>query len=193
MPKIVDHNAYRAELLNGCFELFARRGYAALTMRQIAKELDVSTGTLYHYFESKEDLFRKMLESLSQRDVSEAVVQLSEADSMTARIDHLFTFVQQREPYFRNLLFLVMDYYRHEEIQSSDLAVKHILANYKQVIIQETGLRTDEALSTLLFSLLTGLVVNRLLDPDSVDFSDQAALVKLMTATSFSKPTEQTG
>ncbi|MGB6015410.1 MAG: helix-turn-helix domain-containing protein, partial [Nodosilinea sp.] len=48
MPKIVDHDQYRREILDQCFDLFAEKGYAALTMRQIAQELGVSTGTLYH-------------------------------------------------------------------------------------------------------------------------------------------------
>jgi AcrR family transcriptional regulator len=50
MPKIVDHDQYRKELLSKCFDLFAEKGYGSITMRQIAEGLNVSTGTLYHYF-----------------------------------------------------------------------------------------------------------------------------------------------
>ena len=39
MPKLVDHVSYRKSLLVRCFDLFAERGYSALTMRQIAEAL----------------------------------------------------------------------------------------------------------------------------------------------------------
>ncbi|MEM7759849.1 MAG: helix-turn-helix domain-containing protein, partial [Cyanobacteria bacterium P01_A01_bin.40] len=69
MPKIVDHHRYRKELLAKCFDLFAQRGYGSLTMRQVAKEIGVSTGTLYHYFASKEELFRQLIEEITEQDI----------------------------------------------------------------------------------------------------------------------------
>ncbi|NJL79674.1 MAG: helix-turn-helix transcriptional regulator, partial [Richelia sp. SM2_1_7] len=60
MPKIVDHEKYRKELLWKSFDLFAQKGYGSVTMREIAKELGVSTGTLYHYFPNKESLYLQL-------------------------------------------------------------------------------------------------------------------------------------
>ena len=74
MPKIVDHAAQRARILEGAFEYFARQGYAALTMRQLARELEISTGTLYHYFPTKEAIFEEMFAFMSRRIVEEALV-----------------------------------------------------------------------------------------------------------------------
>ena len=181
MPKFVDHEAYRLELCRGCFELFARRGYGALTMRHIAGELGVSTGTLYHYFDSKEDLFRKMLAALAARDVTEAVVALSQGPSGVDQAGRLFAFVAERESYFRSMLFVALDYHRHDQDDPSDSPVTSIVRNYKEAIAVHTGFAHDDALATLVFSLLTGLVVNRLLDPDSVNFSEQAAVFKNLT------------
>jgi len=53
MPKIVDHDAYRDELIERYFDDFAQRGYNDVTMREIAAKLNISTGTLYHYFPSR--------------------------------------------------------------------------------------------------------------------------------------------
>ncbi|MEA5464934.1 helix-turn-helix domain-containing protein [Leptothoe sp. PORK10 BA2] len=57
MPKVVDSEEYRKELLHRSFDLFASRGYASVTTRQISKELGISTGAMYHYFSSKQVLF----------------------------------------------------------------------------------------------------------------------------------------
>ncbi|PLZ35065.1 TetR family transcriptional regulator, partial [Fischerella thermalis WC542] len=69
MPKIVDHEQYRKELLMKSFDLFAQKGYAAITMRDIAKELGVSTGTLYHYFSNKKALFLQLVEEQTRQDI----------------------------------------------------------------------------------------------------------------------------
>ncbi len=69
MPKIVDAQQYRQELLSKCFDLFAEKGYANVTTRQIAKELEVSTGTLYHYFPNKQVLFEQLAEQVCFQDI----------------------------------------------------------------------------------------------------------------------------
>jgi AcrR family transcriptional regulator len=63
MPKVVDHEAYRAELLEQSYAVFVKLGYAACTMRVLAQDLGVSTGALYHYFKTKEDLFEQLVQS----------------------------------------------------------------------------------------------------------------------------------
>ena len=53
MPKIVDHDKRRLEILNSAFSLFAASGYHGVSVRQIAKSIGMTTGMLYHYFPSK--------------------------------------------------------------------------------------------------------------------------------------------
>jgi len=43
-------------LLDTAKRLFTEGGYVSTTVRQIASEANLSTGTFYHFFESKEDL-----------------------------------------------------------------------------------------------------------------------------------------
>jgi AcrR family transcriptional regulator len=51
----------RAQLLELSTDLFARNSFDELTMASIAREAGISKGLLYHYFPSKEDLFRAAL------------------------------------------------------------------------------------------------------------------------------------
>lgn len=46
----------RSEILQAAAKVFAERGYASATTRQIALAADVAEGTLYNYFASKRDL-----------------------------------------------------------------------------------------------------------------------------------------
>ena len=50
-----------ARIRAGALRAFARAGYERATMSDVAREADVSTGNLYRYFESKEELFEAAL------------------------------------------------------------------------------------------------------------------------------------
>ena len=182
MPKIVDHEAYRATLLAGCFDLFASRGYAALTMRTIAGELKVSTGTLYHYFESKEDLFNKMVADLAGRDVDEATRRIEPMTSAGDRVAQLLGFVRDREEYFRNLLLVVLDYYRHgapDDAEDRQEAIQAIVLRYRDAIARLLGGISNEE-SELLFALFAGFIVTRIILPEG-DVLGSEALHGILT------------
>jgi len=56
MPKIVDHDAQRVKFAQAAMSLIARHGLEGVTMRAVAAEADLSYGSLFHYFKSKDDL-----------------------------------------------------------------------------------------------------------------------------------------
>ena len=60
MPKIVDHEAYKGEILAKCFRLFAGHGYSALTMRQIAQAIEYSPTAIYLHFKDKRAVFNEL-------------------------------------------------------------------------------------------------------------------------------------
>ena len=61
MPKIVDHELRRQELLAATWRVIARTGIIGVTTREIAREAGVSTGVLAHYFADKEELLAAAL------------------------------------------------------------------------------------------------------------------------------------
>jgi AcrR family transcriptional regulator len=77
MPKVVDHDRMRTQLALQCMPLFAREGYARLSMRRIATEIGTSTGTLYHYFPNKAALFQDVVRACVDIDISEATQLLA--------------------------------------------------------------------------------------------------------------------
>jgi AcrR family transcriptional regulator len=56
-----DGPARRTELLAIAEQLFATRGYAQTTVRDIADEVGILSGSLYYYFESKEAMLEEIL------------------------------------------------------------------------------------------------------------------------------------
>lgn len=51
----------RGEILNAGLDLFIRRGYAATKISDIADAAGMSTGLLFHYFDSKEKLYEELV------------------------------------------------------------------------------------------------------------------------------------
>ncbi|PTX53692.1 TetR family transcriptional regulator [Melghirimyces profundicolus] len=161
MPKIIDHDEYREELLHQCFDLFAEEGYASLSMRRIADELDVSTGTLYHYFSGKEDLFNQLVELITCRDLFDAKEALKGAKTPDERIDALLRFVEERETYFLNQSFIWMDYYRHQVAdRDPDPRLGETLEQYRSGIARILDVR-DPELAEFILTVINGWVLQR--------------------------------
>src|SRR5579864_3486492 len=54
----------RERILDAAMETFARYGYRRASMDQVAEAADLTRQALYHHFESKEALFRAVVEAL---------------------------------------------------------------------------------------------------------------------------------
>ncbi|HZC12892.1 MAG TPA: TetR/AcrR family transcriptional regulator [Thermoleophilaceae bacterium] len=67
MPKIVDHDARRAELAAAVWRLASRDGLDGVTTRRVAAEAGWSTGSLAHYFADKEELILFAFETVADR------------------------------------------------------------------------------------------------------------------------------
>jgi AcrR family transcriptional regulator len=67
MPKEVDHDERREELLEAVWRVIARDGMEGTTIRGIAKETGWSTGVLSHYFADKGDIIGSALRLAYER------------------------------------------------------------------------------------------------------------------------------
>lgn len=62
--KDIEIEETRRRIVDAAVRLFARRGYDASSMQDIAAEADYSAPSLYKYFKGKEAIFEALLESL---------------------------------------------------------------------------------------------------------------------------------
>lgn len=53
------------QILDAAFEEFVERGYVATRVEDIAERVGVTKGTIYVYFETKEELFSAMINHIS--------------------------------------------------------------------------------------------------------------------------------
>lgn len=178
MPKIVDHDARREELLEPCLELFASHGFHAISMREIARRLGVTTGTLYHYFEGKQTIFEQMIERIVRLDAREAVDAVPAGAPWPDKLLQLSYFLKSREHRLVQIINVVLDYKRHEGQASQEL-INRVLGVYRETIRLQLGV-TDDLQLDALFSLLLGQLLYRELNPDARPIEEQfLALIQL--------------
>jgi len=78
-------------ILDAAERLFAMQGFTATTIKQIGKEADVNPALLYYYYDSKETLYRAML----QRILGQLLARGSDAiERATSHADRIRAFVR---------------------------------------------------------------------------------------------------
>jgi AcrR family transcriptional regulator len=76
-----DKSARRGEIMAAAKNVFARRGFHATTIADIAKQAGLAYGSVYWYFESKDELFHALMaveETALRSHIAAALAQLSE-------------------------------------------------------------------------------------------------------------------
>jgi AcrR family transcriptional regulator len=182
MPKIVDHEHYRKQLLNQCFEIFAEKSYSLVTMREIALEIGVSTGTLYHYFPSKESLFEQLIEYLSYEDTKEeSIAELGNPPTLAERIEKMMEYVGKNEDYILKDILITFDFCHQktrQEIENNQ-ALQKAAKRYEDLVFSYLGI-SDPAIAIFVISFVDGLLGRRFHQGERISFSEQTNLLKEM-------------
>jgi AcrR family transcriptional regulator len=183
----------RARLLASAARVFARRGYHAASVEEVAEEAGFSKGAVYSNFESKEDLFLAMLEErFRQRldSIRAAVAEPGEPGEQARRsaAGFMATFADdpdwpplfmefsafaQRNPAVRRRLAT--------RVAALRSAVAEIIAARAAELGVEPPLPVEE-LATMTFAMATGVALERQLDPRAVPDELLGTMLELLFA-----------
>ncbi|MFE3454306.1 TetR/AcrR family transcriptional regulator [Nonomuraea sp. NPDC059194] len=190
MPKIVDHEERRREVLSAASTVIVRDGIDAATSRAIAKEAGLSNGVLGHYFADKDEILLSALRH-SHRRIRARITQ---------RVEGLTGLAALREVLLDNL---PLDAERDQETRleisfwSRSLAVERLAevqraeaaelrAAVRELLEQaraagEIGVGDDlDVVAERLLALVDGLSLRSLLYPDRLG---RAELERVMITT----------
>ncbi len=102
----------RALIIEAAANVFARRGFSGTLMADIAFEAGIGKGTLYEYFDSKEDLFFAVFEWFVQATEAEAKVSISAlGGSASERLDALSDSLMSSWAQMKDMYSLVMEFW----------------------------------------------------------------------------------
>ncbi|WP_406335213.1 TetR/AcrR family transcriptional regulator [Streptomyces sp. NBC_00203] len=84
MPKIVDHDVRRRQIVEAVWALIARRGLDAVTMRDLAAEAGYSNGALAPYFRNKDEILQAAFQYAFESTNTRAEQAIGDASGLTA-------------------------------------------------------------------------------------------------------------
>ena len=121
----------KENILHTALRLFARDGYEAASVSDIAGELGITKGALYKHYKNKQDIFNSIVERMYQIDAERAkkfevpeetfdrspeAYRNTDMDKITAFIEAQFHFLKEDE-FARNFRkMLILEQYRNPEI-----------------------------------------------------------------------------
>ena len=79
---------HREQMLRAAMELFAENGYHNVSMHEIAQRAEFAIGTLYSFFNNKEDLYKALMMSVSERFQAALVTAIERGDGELEKIDN---------------------------------------------------------------------------------------------------------
>jgi AcrR family transcriptional regulator len=95
----------RAEIMTAAMRLFANQGFHRTTMSEIAKEAEFSTGSLYNFFKSKEELYftllREEIEKLELRIREQRAKARGPREDLEAVVDTLIEYFEENRYVFQ--------------------------------------------------------------------------------------------
>lgn len=174
MPKQVDVQEVTETILKTAMGLFATKGYKGVSMRQLAKALDMTTGGLYHYFKNKDELYTQMVHKLANQD-SEALLEQVSAVSPQEIPQIFLQFLKERSEYFYQVLLILFDHHRYVVDPDHEVAPEFAslfevsLELYQRTLIDVLGLQDMQA--QVLLDYLIGCFTRALLYRRTPDFS----------------------
>lgn len=166
--------AKREEILQTALELFARKGYDRVSVREIARESGLSQAGLLHHFSTKEELFLEVLRRRDDRD----------GDPVSHRhehsVGHLIAAVENNasEPGLVRL-FVSMSAESTEDESPARAFFEDRYGWLRDEVSKDVRLHQErgelsksldaDAVASLLIAVADGLQLQWLLEPDKVD------------------------
>ncbi|OUM84694.1 MAG: transcriptional regulator [Bacillus thermozeamaize] len=175
-----DTKEWRQEqVIEATSRCIVEKGLADMSMKDIAREANVSTGIIYHYFKNKEDLLLQVIKRAFQKSheqVMETVETLSSpVEKLERHLENILAVPKENPDFFVVLLNYLGEAKHHPELQAIVAKFFRNLRFYVEQYLQEgveQGLFAPEQvrhLPALLYSVGLGLGVMWMMDPESVD------------------------
>jgi len=110
------------EVLDAAAKVFAERGYSEASVQDVADELGILKGSLYHYIRTKEDLLFWLLEAV-HRDVEEILEEVARVEGLNP-LEQIALYVRRQVLYNLDNLQRISIYYHDMDRLSEERLAK---------------------------------------------------------------------
>lgn len=184
-----EKEARKRDILEVAAQLFASRGFHDVKVDDIAESVGLSKGTIYLYFENKDNLFLAMLtERLEAFDkqLSQAVrAEASFHEQLERFIYSYLTFFRENESFYKIVhsektrMSIENHYKLHEYSQSSYLKISELITKMVAQGIEEGALRPldPQSLGLSLVGILNMIIYHSIFMGVLVSLKEDTAMI----------------
>lgn len=177
MPKIVDHEQVRADIVARAVELFAEQGFGGLGIRGLAKAVGMAKSSIYYYFPTKEALIEAVIEAVVAQDVASLEGAAGSAGSFADRLERAVTWTVDNEDRLATQIRILNEAAR-EKIWTDDGSV---IQTYVKGLSRVIGLNV--AAARTFYLQILGVVLQRMVDGNRTSLRRElGALTELFQA-----------
>ena len=190
-PKIVDKKKKRAHIRDSAMIVFGKYGYEKTRMTDVAKQAKIGKGTIYEYFESKEEIFFEIFKNFFEElgnSIEAALIDIVDP------IKKIMLIIQETTSRLADekgdFIAIMMDFWAEGIRQKGTdsmhaLNLDSIYSSFRELItgVLDEGMERgtfkpmDSAtLSSILIATIDGLMLQWLIDPEKIDIKEATKL-----------------
>jgi AcrR family transcriptional regulator len=179
MPRFVDVEERREELTDAAARLIARAGIGAATLRDVAAEAGLSTGSLTHYFADKRELLLCTFQaSLARRRTLAVTRPSAPAEALRASLEGALPLDDDRRRHWMVTVAFCAQATGDDELAAAQRDAYREFRDTVTRLVERAGHASgDEALALAerLIASVDGIAVQALFDPETWSAARQLA------------------
>lgn len=187
MPKIIDKQAKKQQIIQAAITVFAQKGFANTKMADIARAANIGKGTIYEYFKNKSEIFENgflyFIDSM-ETTIAKRIFKITDpVEKLKAIFTSMTDFFKGETAEFMEIM---LDFWA-EAIRQKDehtlvmLDLEKVYIDFRKMIgaVLEEGIRIGKfkpmntfMVASLLIGMTDGLMLQWIMNRDLIDVNE---------------------
>ncbi|HPB80971.1 MAG TPA: TetR/AcrR family transcriptional regulator [Spirochaetota bacterium] len=182
---IVDRR--RDQLREAAYRVVSTKGYTTFTIRDIAKEANLSTGLVHYYFKNKEDLLLSLLSEMNKTLKRNTVDILSRIENPLEKLKTFMRLAFDQVSNEKEYYYVIIDFWaqanRNERMRKANIRLFDSYHEMLTKILEEGAAEKIFSVSdmkytvTIIISLMQGFIIHYVIDSNSYDYRNYTAKI----------------
>lgn len=186
-PKIVDKEAKKHEILTAAMQVFAKKGVANTKMSDVAEAAGIGKGTIYEYYENKDDIFAEAFHHFMDVMENNMAKRLFKIQDPVKKLKEMIkSWVDAMKSHSFEFMEILMDFWaegvRHKE-KTTVFDLKKMYDEYRAMVaaILEDGISrgsirkvNTKVMASIIIGSIDGMMLQWILDHDVFDLDEAA-------------------
>ncbi len=187
MPKIVNHDERKREIVNSALNLFSRQGYHSASFGDIASASGLSRTNVYNYFKNKDEIFHyaveELLDTLSMS--IESIIRQQDL-SLAQKLQKIYQVYEFGEGKYTSIILDLALRLKREDTTTAetlDDATKSLRRKIEMLFAGERALLPSPqvaAVTTLFFSLVESSIMRSLFTDSAFVQQNIGAILRML-------------